>query len=1781
MNIKFYEKIDFKNIYVLIFIGLLFSISDKSYGQLLMQNFSSSATVSDYVSTTPNNTQFTSINATTGSTVSIVGERLEFARTSGGEGWFSRSVSFSTVPTTLMVQFNMEAMTTGGTQTTACLVKVGDGLNDIGTPLDANTTIFARFGINFTATAGQFSLRNIDAGMNSGNFTGKQTITFVMNKSGANLTYVAPTGTNRTLANNAYDVYIGTTLFINAAAALTPTVDLANFKFNFRSTINNTSLRIDNIYINSLNGTGSLPSGTFSIGENTGNFTSITNPGGIFNVLNNLGSIPTGGYTFQVTENLIAETGLNPLLQISGMVSGNEVKIVPNSADNRLISGNVNANDGLIRLNGADYVIFDGSFNCVSNSTSRCTEYLTFRNTNNSNSTNNAVFSFRNEATYNIIRNCIIEGATQSSSNNAGIIGFKGSSSGTEGNSYNTIQFNRIKNAPSNLPMQCITSSNNGGAVINKDNLIDNNYIYNFFGNTTTANVTSSAINISNADNWTISNNHVYQETTLITGTAGSPSSYTTIFFINSGAHSITGNYLGGSQPYCGGTPWTFNSGGSTTVYFRIQAIRLAVSNSAITTIQNNVIQNFSMTSQTVDNINDVSWVGITGGGRLSILNNTFGIQNSTGSITFNNTASRTNISIRVIDLTTTSQGVAINNNAIGGITANNTANGSIDVMAIRVAYSGTDIVNINNNVIGSQTTINSIQVPATISACFIRGIINNSTNGIVFIQGNQIVNLTNHSTNSTAFVNGIEQVNNSNAVISNNLIYQLSSESTATGVSDNTCAVSGLYLVATTNPNFTANDNTIYSLAANNSTNTSSTATGIFLSGGVNGHIYNNKIYNIINKATGTAPIAAGIIARNIGTGLYIYNNRISLGLQPVVGSGTSNPDPAMYIGIWNNFSSANRLYVIFNSVNIGGAASGGVYKTFGFFRGNNPWDAMPDASLVTTPLQVYNNIFQNARTGGTGSHYAIGIQDITAPDQAPCPTFTTDYSPDYNVYYASTATNLGEAGGVAKNFASWQTSFTPNIDTHSFDASPSGVPIAFVDVGIADMHLTVNDQRPDGKALPIATELGFPLTIDFDIDGEFRRSTDAGADELEQTMTFIGTSPNDNWHDPNNWLVVGSMPERNIVPNCADNVIVPSGKTVRVYNGGTQNPTNEPALFYTLTIQNGATIELQNGTVMNSCWYNDELAMNQVHKGEFQNNGVFIANGGTLNIAGRFTDNGNFQKGTSTVVMNKDRPTLNLECLEKYIHARNDDSKVSNIRGTAHTNFYNLVIYSNESLASNNTTKDDAFSGNTTIVGSKNVFVGDATSDLGYLDIQGVNLGSGGWLNLNGNKLTLEGDLTENNGTITGSTTSKLHIFGKGNLTGTLKFTDIDTDGFEDFEEVVMNRTNNGLAVLGNKSVRISNIGFLDLTAGRLKTGVVPTTFEVNVTNTNAGSSVINYNPLGYNNSGWVWGRLRRSILGTASYKYPIGDGTRYQLIDIDITMALGTTSNILGYFNPNDAPGSVNLTEGGITYNSLCTNGFWEMTPNIQPSSGSFNINLFPVNITCIGAPINFAKSPSGAGTYSFGGSLPVTPIRRSGFTNFSDITLISPSVILPVELISFQALAQENAALLTWETVWERGNDYFEVQKSTNGKNFFGIGRVQGKGTSQNKNFYQLIDNEPFKGINYYRLKQVDLDGKVNYSKIISLYFSGGEEIFNIFPNPSTDLDIAILLSAKAGNLLHIKVIDANGKNIFAENQVYMGDKISLQSDRQIAKGIYLVVVQNITTGSIQSKKLIVE
>lgn len=1748
-----------------IFILLILFFYQKTKAQFFNQDFNISTTVGDYEGTSPTTRQFDEVRATGGVASSITTNRMQFARTGNGTGLLLRRTDIvgGTSTNAIMVRFDINQLSgsnAGNPQ--AAVFQLGTTFSS-GNGTESGSNLFAQFFIHNSSTNNQFRVSIDGSTTSTTSFNPTQRITFVANRSGSSITYRNPNNTTTTLGTGNIDLWVGTTQVITNTAIPSGTATTASdFKFVFNPSIN-TTIQLDDISIFPL---PTFPTGTYTVGTAatvaaaTSTFTSITrNGGGFFEVLNFTSNI-NGSNTFSVNSNIINEDGTNDLKQLNGMSAMNVIRVQPDIGG-RLVSGNGNP---FISFNGADYVSFDGGLGGTIIGTNR----LTFRQT-----ANNVFLQFINDATNFTINDCIFE--SNSTSANGFFFFSTGTSSGNDNiNVSNCVLRNRTDVATAN-PRLAINSTGSSISVQNDNITFDACEFINFFS---TTNSSTHIVNIvSNTNNFTLKNSHIYQAASYNMGGSAIYTRLISIAGTNTDNITIDGNFFGGRAINGGGGAYRHFSS-TAGVRFGINHILSTMASGTMLTIQNNTFLN--MQTDFNENIAGSSnrWVCISGSGRMIIKGNKF------TNLRFSMSSNTPSVS------NTTIQGIVYSGDGTGEITSNIiedtqfTNNASVtsgfNFEALRLSPTSSGLV-VSQNTIGSISTSNNILVSSHTSANDVIAINAVNTNAFT-ISNNTIANITNNSTNANSTFYGINQTGTANNNITTNTIYNLTSTAQQANNTDNV-SVAGIRINAAPT-NITIQSNKIYSIRGQATVNT--TVVGMIFTGGINGRTFNNQIYDITNNiATSTAPIAAGIVIRNIGSsgtyaGFHTYNNRISLGLQPLTGSGTSNPDQTLFIGIWNNLNDTDKLYSFFNSVNIGGTASGGAYKTFCFFRGDNP-ESAPDASLVTTPLQVYNNIFQNSRTGGSGAHYAIGIQDITSPDQAPCPASTNEYSPDYNVYYAPDATKMGEAGGAAVNFATWQTSFTPNIDTHSYDASPSATPIAFIDVGVADMHLTVNDQRPDGRALPIATELGFPLTIDFDIDNEFRRSTDAGADELEQTILFTGNLPNDDWHNPANWTVSGSVPERNVVPNCADNVVIPAGKVVKVYQNSIYNLANNPALFYTLTIQNGGRVELENNTTMNSCWYNDELTVNQIHKGEFKNEtgGIFVGNGGTLNIAGRFTDSGDFQKGLSTVVMNRDRPELDNECLERYIHARNDDSKVSNMAGTANTNFHNLTIYTNESFASGGTVKDDAFSGNTTIIGTHDISVGDATSDLGTLDIQGVALGTGGWIAANGNKLTLEGDLTENNGTITGSTTSKLNIFGKASLTGTLKFTDADADGFEDFQEVVMNRPNNGLAILGNKSLRINN--FLDLTEGRLKTGNIETTYEANVTNSNATSSVTNYLTTGYTGKGWVWGQLRRAIAGVASYKYPIGDATRYELIDIDIKTSLGTTSNILGYFNPNNAPGSVNLTENGIPYTNLCVNGYWQMTPNAQPSSGNFDVNLFPVGIACSGAPINFAKSPTGAGTYSFAGSTPVTTISRSGFTDFSDITLITPLVVLPVEFISFNAIAQNNSALITWETVWEKNNDYFEVEKSIDGRNFFVIGKIEGKGTTNEKNSYQLIDNEPRKGINYYRLRQIDFDGKVNYSKIVSLLFEGGEDVFEIYPNPANGLDVTILISAKAGDALSIKVIDALGRNVFMENKNYQNGQLRLKSSEAFAKGIYFVIVQNITTGKIDRKKLIIE
>ncbi|MBL0293493.1 MAG: T9SS type A sorting domain-containing protein [Saprospiraceae bacterium] len=184
-----------------------------------------------------------------------------------------------------------------------------------------------------------------------------------------------------------------------------------------------------------------------------------------------------------------------------------------------------------------------------------------------------------------------------------------------------------------------------------------------------------------------------------------------------------------------------------------------------------------------------------------------------------------------------------------------------------------------------------------------------------------------------------------------------------------------------------------------------------------------------------------------------------------------------------------------------------------------------------------------------------------------------------------------------------------------------------------------------------------------------------------------------------------------------------------------------------------------------------------------------------------------------------------------------------------------------------------------------------------------------------------------------------------------------------------------------------------------------------------------------------------------------------------------------------------------------------------------------------------------------------------------------------VQLPIELTYFNGKVSNGTHYLNWATASERKNAYFEVERSFDGTQFTKIGKVISKanqGLSVQKLTYDYNDLEPADGINYYRLKQVDLDGKHSYSKVISLSSSKeSNSIKNLYPNPtSSKLDLMVQVSQE--DFYVIEVYDILGKRVDVQ-KIVLFDGINQHSydASLLSKGYYRMMLKD-DKGQILSK-----
>ena len=185
-------------------------------------------------------------------------------------------------------------------------------------------------------------------------------------------------------------------------------------------------------------------------------------------------------------------------------------------------------------------------------------------------------------------------------------------------------------------------------------------------------------------------------------------------------------------------------------------------------------------------------------------------------------------------------------------------------------------------------------------------------------------------------------------------------------------------------------------------------------------------------------------------------------------------------------------------------------------------------------------------------------------------------------------------------------------------------------------------------------------------------------------------------------------------------------------------------------------------------------------------------------------------------------------------------------------------------------------------------------------------------------------------------------------------------------------------------------------------------------------------------------------------------------------------------------------------------------------------------------------------------------------------------------LPVELVSFTGkLDKLNISVLQWATATERNTAYFGLERSFNGVTFSEIGQVAAAGSSTQRLSYEWSDPQHVTKLTYYRLRQVDRDGTVAYSSMVSLApIYPIIQLIEVYPNPSTGEVVQLLLSGFSGETISMRLADALGRPILSQMLLPAEAQylVPLHLPRGLAAGTYFLTFTG--NGSSIQKRIVV-
>jgi trimeric autotransporter adhesin len=268
------------------------------------------------------------------------------------------------------------------------------------------------------------------------------------------------------------------------------------------------------------------------------------------------------------------------------------------------------------------------------------------------------------------------------------------------------------------------------------------------------------------------------------------------------------------------------------------------------------------------------------------------------------------------------------------------------------------------------------------------------------------------------------------------------------------------------------------------------------------------------------------------------------------------------------------------------------------------------------------------------------------------------------------------------------------------------------------------------------------------------------------------------------------------------------------------------------------------------------------------------------------------------------------------------------------------------------------------------------------------------------------------------------------------------------------------------------------------------------------------------------------------------------------------------------------SIRIYMTAAEYNSL------KIATNSQGVSSGIssigNISILKNSDACGASMVNSTTVISPQYAEAFGSNY----VLQGDISSFSTFYLGNPSqTTLPAQLLTFTArLENDNSSLLQWKTTNEVKTSQFFIERSVDGTNFIGIGKVSAAGAANVETAYSYIDADAgvqSTSILYYRLRIIDINGQYSYSKVVSIILTRNINVF-LYPNP-TKHSLNIQINGTVSNPVWIQVSDLNGRIIYSEKRNVVQSTTVTLDVKQWKAQMYVLKIVNSKNEIITSQK----